>query len=263
MRFHQLVGQSPAIVRVTRGTKRVEVGDFAIEAIAGSFVILPENLPMTIENRPEEGGLYEASALTFDRAIFEQSYQALNLADRGTQLRPVKATGASRGLEESFDQVRSAIAGQAEIPVRIFELRCQELVTWLAESGAVLGPARPATLSDRVRSIITSNIARPWTAGDIAACLSMSEPTLRRKLAGEKASFLTLLADARMIRGLGLLQTTNWTIAAIALEVGYESPSRFAVRFRDRFGLPPGKLRLPDVIVDRNGTDNDRKRRAS
>ena len=40
-----------------------------------------------------------------------------------------------------------------------------------------------------------------------------------------------------------LLQSTDHPIAHIAAQVGYESPSRFAVRFRDRFGFAPTVVR--------------------
>ena len=40
-----------------------------------------------------------------------------------------------------------------------------------------------------------------------------------------------------------LLQTTRRTILEIALDCGYESPSRFATRFRERYGMSPSELR--------------------
>ena len=40
-----------------------------------------------------------------------------------------------------------------------------------------------------------------------------------------------------------LLQSTDFPINRIALEVGYASPSRFATRFRARFGIAPTIIR--------------------
>ena len=53
----------------------------------------------------------------------------------------------------------------------------------------------------------------------------------------------TLLTDVRMTRALTLLQVTPWPVAQIAGAVGYESPSRFAARFKERFGFAPSAVR--------------------
>jgi AraC-like DNA-binding protein len=55
-----------------------------------------------------------------------------------------------------------------------------------------------------------------------------------------------LLADARMATALTLLQATTQSVSQIALSVGDESPSRFAVRFRHRFGFAPTAVRGHD-----------------
>jgi transcriptional regulator GlxA family with amidase domain len=40
-----------------------------------------------------------------------------------------------------------------------------------------------------------------------------------------------------------LLQTSPWPVARIAAECGYDCASRFAVSFRQRYGLSPSALR--------------------
>jgi transcriptional regulator GlxA family with amidase domain len=40
-----------------------------------------------------------------------------------------------------------------------------------------------------------------------------------------------------------LLQSTQHAVNRIALQVGYESASRFAIRFRERFGFAPTAIR--------------------
>ena len=65
----------------------------------------------------------------------------------------------------------------------------------------------------------------------------------RRRLAKQGTGFRTLLTDVRMTRALTLLQVTPWPVAQIAGAVGYESPSRFAARFKERFGFAPSAVR--------------------
>lgn len=70
----------------------------------------------------------------------------------------------------------------------------------------------------------------------------MSEATLRRRLAEEDRSFSEMTIDVRMAHALSL-QSTDRSVTQIAFDAGYESASRFAVRFRKRFGFAPTAVR--------------------
>ncbi len=71
----------------------------------------------------------------------------------------------------------------------------------------------------------------------MSSAIGVSEATLRRKLATAGTSLTDIIADVRMTRAASLLQATELPINRVALEVGYESASKFAARFRERFGL--------------------------
>lgn len=71
----------------------------------------------------------------------------------------------------------------------------------------------------------------------------MSEATLRRSLAGSGQGFARILHNARLERGLALLQTTDLPISRIALDCGFGTPSHFSDSFRKRFGIPPKSIR--------------------
>lgn len=79
--------------------------------------------------------------------------------------------------------------------------------------------------------------------GNLRNQFAMSESTLRRHLALEGYNLSKIILDIRMNFGLMLLQTTQKTILQIAQEVGYESGSRFAFYFKQRFGFSPKRLR--------------------
>lgn len=40
-----------------------------------------------------------------------------------------------------------------------------------------------------------------------------------------------------------LLETTNTNILDIAIEIGYENPSKFSIAFKKNFGILPNKYR--------------------
>ncbi|WP_033852456.1 helix-turn-helix transcriptional regulator, partial [Yersinia wautersii] len=82
-----------------------------------------------------------------------------------------------------------------------------------------------------------------FRSSEVAEHMTMSEVVLRRKLAAENILLRDLMIDVRMTSALRLLQGTDWPISLIANQIGYESSSRFAERFRKRFGFAPTAIR--------------------
>ena len=104
-------------------------------------------------------------------------------------------------------------------------------------------PPDDARVSGRIRAMLSTRLDGEWSSDAIARSLAMSEATLRRRLAAEGVTLRELIADVRMASALVLLQATSRPVSEIASAVGYDSPSRFAVRFRDRFGFAPTAVR--------------------
>ena len=123
-------------------------------------------------------------------------------------------------------------------------LRLMDLLAALSERGHlfVYDPLQSST-SERLRSLINEAPERHWTAQEASRELAMSEATLRRRLAGEQVRFEHLLVDVRMHHAMMLMQTTAWTIPRIAHACGYKSRTRFAERFKERFGCLPSIAR--------------------
>lgn len=63
------------------------------------------------------------------------------------------------------------------------------------------------------------------------------------KLSAENTILRNLMIDVRMTSALKMLLSTDWPISLISSQVGYESSSRFAERFRKRFGFAPTAIR--------------------
>lgn len=117
------------------------------------------------------------------------------------------------------------------------------LLLALAERGCFFSRPLARHVGDRLRSLLSASPQRRWTTAMAGRELAMSEATLRRRLAVENLRFETLLLDIRMHFGMTLLQTTDWNIPQIAEACGYQASSRFALRFRERFGCPPSQAR--------------------
>lgn len=232
------------LVLVTEGVKEVHGEAGVLRVPAGSLIALSAGAMPTLDNLPDgRSGLYRATALAFDDACV-----AGFLRD-GPAVRPPlrRAAEPCAVFDELLlvDAAERAIAALATPAVSdaVTRHRLYEVLLVLAELGVSWQPPGEALVAHRIRQMIAARPDAPWTAADAARLLDVSEPTLRRRLAGEGTSFRDLLAEVRLSHGLMLLQTSRDGIAEVALACGYDSPSRFAARFRERFGSAPSDVR--------------------
>jgi AraC-like DNA-binding protein len=241
--------QQPALILVDRGIKTVkpERGPGA-SARPGQAIVLAGDQTVDFTNAVPDGTHYEARWLVFDPALLDDGHYA----SRAAQLAPPgKAQAAARvlarvpdSLAEAFQRATHALAPEPALPDAVARQRVLEAMHWLLEEGIALRSPPPGPgVAVKVRALLAGRLDLDWSANRVAGELAMSEPTLRRRLAAEGTSLTELLVDARMATALTLLQATSQPVSEIAFSVGYESPSRFAVRFRQRFGFAPTAVR--------------------
>ncbi|OAP41297.1 AraC family transcriptional regulator [Sinorhizobium glycinis] len=252
--FHRLTNTTPVLIHVRSGNKVVVMRDTHLHLAAGEYGLLPDHQPMTMENIPRAPLSYEARVLPVPRPLFEETYARLAFITPPRTALAVKAMDLPAEAAALFDFCCSS-ESFAKLPLPVATVRLMELITWFALSGAVLGNQASPLLQHRLRQMIDADPARNWTLGHAARSFHMSEATLRRKLAAENTSFTETLSDTRMTRALALLQTTALPIAHVAQEVGYDSPSQFSARFKDRFGINPREVRGDLGIFERIGTE--------
>lgn len=229
--FCAVIGEAAVILRVENGRKVLR-GAIEAQVPEGALALMPAGQPMDVENHPGAGGLYRATGIMVADAV---------ACPRGTSTAP---WCNDRRALAAFER---ALAAQRSpgVPQSLRDHAVLEVLLWLDEAGLRLPPLAPPALPDRVRQITGAALDHDWRAAEIAAVLAMSEATLRRRLAGFGVGLAALLVDQRMNRALALLQATDLPVGVIAGDVGYASPSRFAARFRARFGVPPGAIRGP------------------
>lgn len=239
----------PALVFVDQGIKAVRTpqGD-EVSAGRGQALALTGNQTVDFTNTVTEGTHYTARWLVFGPAVLQDAAYVqrceAQVAPVGRVATALRLSPVRDGLASAFDRARQALSPQAAVPAPVARQRLLEVLHWLLEDGIALrhSPVN-AAVSDRVRTLLARRLDAAWTALQVARELAVSEATLRRRLAEEQTSLTELLADARTSTALTLLQATDRSVAEIALAVGYESPSRFAVRFRQRFGFAPTAVR--------------------
>ncbi len=247
----RVVSELPTLVFVRKGTKTLKRGDLEFVIHEGEAVAIAGGQSFDVVNRPNKED-FEAVWIAFYPSVIQSlasQQEHLSAVDTAFHLSELKS-----GFADTFQTAIDSITTSKSIPESVAIHRVGETLLWLGEFGKKFKLASPHKTAQKVRSLLTASPAKDWSAAHIADHLEMSEATLRRKLAGEQISFSELLIDVRMSFALSLLQATDLSIGEIAKEVGYESASRFAVRFRDRFGHSPTVLRRETAANERNGT---------
>lgn len=82
-----------------------------------------------------------------------------------------------------------------------------------------------------------------YSVEDMGSELGLSRVQLYRKVKALTGfSVVDLLRKARLARAKQLLETTDKNISEVAYEVGFATPSYFAKRFKEEFGISPGNV---------------------
>lgn len=250
--FRRLRADQPGLIVVRRGCKRISSDRIDLEEGPGAAIVLPMNGEWTVVNEIAAGGDYQADAFVFSPELVA-AYADSNRAP----LREAATFRPDADFEGALERAGRALT-EADQPDTIRRHLLGEIIVRLDALGMNLRPGEGESLQDRIRALVGSDVAAEWTANRVTSALGVSEATLRRKLASSGTSLTDILVDIRMTRAVGLLQATELPINQVALEVGYESASKFAARFRERFGMAPRDIRIPAAEIARTGAELDR-----
>lgn len=245
--YKNLVLQEPIILFIQHGCKHLRWSQKELQIPARRLVALAGHQTLDVINEPDKNGCYAAQWITFDQVLLERFTAQYG---SGTTIQDASLLSGDKAAV-SFEHAAWALA-DADIPAAAAEAALYSLLAWLLHQDAGFAVYEQISLVQQIRKMIAADTARAWTVAEAAQRLNISEPTLRRKLAREQTSFRWLLADVRMMRALTLLQVTDWPITHIAGEAGYDSASRFAARFKQRFGFPPSAVRTKNTITAAN-----------
>lgn len=241
LRFSRVVVGDPMLIVVKYGRKELHAPDFECVLEPGDAIAIGAGQAFDIVNTPGPDGQYQADWLVWSPVLvmaFTPSDPAGAPIDIAMDLG--RLTGEfARAIDSALDAIRHP----GHIPDAVARHRLVEVLVWIETCGGHFAHRRPETTSGRIRRFVGASPDSMWTAPLVASKLGMSEATLRRRLAHEKTSLSDLIADVRMSAAMQLLQSTDLPVSGIALDVGYGSASRFAIRFRRRFGFAPSAIR--------------------
>jgi AraC-like DNA-binding protein len=236
----KFITDHPSLILVKRGKKILTTAEKQIVLLPGDAVAIAAGTTCDVQNETDQGQ-YEACWIVCSAPTLAKMETSFPNHEKLHGLIGLKALGSE--FIQSFERGIQAIKAPDLIPEAVAEHRMQELLSWLAHLGFIFRSDPPTELQGKVRLMIGASPEQSWLTKDIAKSFAMSEATFRRKLADEGQSFSEILVDVRMTIALSLLQVSDHSIAEIAWQVGYESASRFAVRFKQRFGFSPSAIR--------------------
>ena len=100
------------------------------------------------------------------------------------------------------------------------------------------------TFISQLRKTIKKHIPdAEYSVEDLGSEMGLSRVQLYRKVKALTGySVVDLLRKARLSRAKQLLETTDKNISEVAYEVGFSTPSYFAKRFKEEFGISPGDV---------------------
>ncbi|WP_342663748.1 helix-turn-helix transcriptional regulator [Desulfovibrio inopinatus] len=244
-RIHSVCPSKSAIVFVLGGMKTVTRGEERITVRSGEGFFFPARMETTIENIPDgQTGRYEALCLTYDedmiaRVAAEHPHSASAPVHTLESFR-IPCDGV---IESSAAHVLEMAASDQENE-RLIALCREELLLVVAgktDCIAFLWEAA-SSWSSRCSALVGMDPGRAWTAEGIAERLGTSERTLRRHLKNEGTGVTHILREVRLHTGLALLQVGNTSVSEAAYRCGYNSASRFAGLFKERFGVSPSEV---------------------
>lgn len=246
LRTAQLAIDDTTLIAVRCGHKILRAADDEKTVYPQHIMSVDGGLQVDVLNHPDpETKLYHADWLVLTPALLHRfaDWQA----DVKKRQAEIQICANDAGLDTLFRQACAAVANH-QLSDKMAELQLFALLQSLAERGVNLNIGREDHLLRQLRRLLASDPSQAWTAESASARCHISSATLRRRLAASGLSFRHILIEVRMLRALTLLQATEWPVSRIAYACGYESPSRFSVRFRQRFGFAPSAIRQGQTV---------------
>lgn len=235
----RVVVEQATLILVEEGRKRIRWSGGECVASPGEALSLQAGELVDISNTPGRSGMYRALWICWSSELLVESSAAKHRSSPRVALHAALGEAFGASFYRAFDALNDA----DDLPVSIATSRLQEVLLWLGERGFHFSLPPPASLAQQVRHLLSSDPSADWSMDRVAHETATSISTLRRRLAAEGIAFRDLVQDVRMSHALALLQNTDAPVLHIAMSAGYTSGSRFAARFRARFGYLPTDIR--------------------
>jgi AraC-like DNA-binding protein len=250
-------------------------GEHRIALDAGDLVIFPHGDPHIIENGPPTKSVDMAKELA---RIVAQGLKLSRLGGGGEVTRficgfmvcdpqlsqvflgglppvfkvSIRNNASGRWLEDSIrfsvNEADASRAGGEAVLAKLSEVLFVETlrayITHLpAEQTGWLAGARDAEVG-KTLALMHRDPAHPWTIASLTKDSGVSRSVLAERFRHNlNESPMAYLTRWRLQLGAQMLTSTNYSVAQVAPEVGYESEAAFNRAFKREFTVPPARFR--------------------
>lgn len=253
-RISTLTIREPLLVLVLRGLKTVHAPAGSQEVRAGQVLLLNRQTCWDVVNDPHGQTQYEALALAFPEALIA-SLQRNHLVLGRRVVHESQVLGSDAHLQEAILRTVPRTAGSMVSSV-VMQHRAMEVLLQLNDLGYRFNSARNLSWSDRISHLVAQRPDEDWNVQRLAGVFHVSESTLRRRMADTQTTLAVLVKQVRLEVALGLLQTTDLAIGAVAHRCGWASHSRFSAAFLQRWGVTPSVVAGRRTDAGQNLTDS-------
>jgi len=253
------------------GRCQLQVGSRLLELSAGDVVVIPAGTShrVTTPGRGRVHGTAETDGDAFTTTRSSRGGEpVIDLfcghytfgAGAGALLfrtlpNPVHVSfGQSPDTDQVLKMLSTLIRGEArregDGTAAILSALCTVLLTMVLRTSR--GPATGATLwtavnDNRIAEIVEQVIqtpGSPWSIETLSQAAAMSRATFIRHFSRSTGMTVgAFLTQVRLMTAAEFLQSTDFTVATIAGQVGYRSESAFSRSFRLAIGVTPGRFR--------------------
>jgi AraC-like DNA-binding protein len=257
---HELTAvYDPMVNLILQGGKKLTVGDRALDYDPATYFVMSVDMPAAGMVRPAaDGAPYLAVALTLNPAVLADLFSALpDPVTPATTERAFSVAPVTPELLDAWLRMLRLMDRPVDIPVLapVFEREILYRVLQGPMGWMLRNLAMPDTTLARINKVI-QRIRREFTQAlaieVLAEEAAMSASAFHRHFkAVTSFSPLQYQKQLRLLQARKLLMAGGKSVAAVAYEVGYDSPTQFSREYGRAFGLPPAKdgLRLASAIT--------------
>jgi AraC-like DNA-binding protein len=250
---------SPKLICVLKGMADYRAGEYIITCGEGHFIVLPPLIPNTTGNQSHlEGERKRTGSCGLLQLILMRDHIIGTLClSRGEMHREDKMHLISHALTVDLFRLFLEEARQGERTELLRHLLTTSFALMRRDvkenPGQVRVPlslkmdARSTTAEDTLQQIyayIRANLDQSPTIGKVAQAMHMSPSQFTRYVRRKTGkSFVQVLTEFRLEEAKRLLSQTEWSIEAVAKQVGLRSLPYFFKFFAENTGCSPGRYR--------------------
>ena len=229
----------------------------------GAVFIIDSSMPHC--TAPKDANNYVRNCMTVDKPSFDRFINAVSANDILYDLYrdgvyfavPDKDNIEKvKGIFKEFDRLRQAAAPETD-----YYYQMLKLMLLLRDSSVVSGNySEDRTTVGKALAYLDRNLALGVSTQETAEALHINKHYLCHVF--KKKTGMTLseyLLDKRLMLANQLLSDHSLSIFDVSVRVGFSSESYFISKYKQRYGIPPGKKRALEAkdIATAKGTDND------